>query len=113
MKYQCQKPPAWPCTMSVRLSDCAAISTPTSAKPMAISYDTICAAERMAPRKAYLELDAQPAMITPYTPIEVIAITYSNPALILASTSVSVNGITAHAASAGAMARMGPRTNSP
>jgi hypothetical protein len=31
----------------------------------------------------------------------------------LASTRVSVNGITAHAASAGAMARMGPRMNRP
>jgi hypothetical protein len=40
---------------------------------MAISYDTICAAERIAPRKAYLELDAQPERMMPYTPIEVIA----------------------------------------
>ena len=32
---------------------------------MAISYATICAAERMAPRSAYLELEAQPARITP------------------------------------------------
>jgi hypothetical protein len=51
--------------MSIRFRLCDAISTPTSAKPMAISYDTICAAERIAPRKAYLELDAQPAMTTP------------------------------------------------
>ena len=41
------------------------ISTITSAKPMASSYDTICAAARSAPRNAYLELDAQPARITP------------------------------------------------
>ncbi len=40
---------------------------------MAISYDTICAAERIAPRKAYFEFEAQPAMITPYTPTEVSA----------------------------------------
>jgi hypothetical protein len=63
--YHWCSPPDCPCTMSVRLSDCEAISTPTSAKPMAISYDTICAAERIAPRKAYLELEAQPAMMTP------------------------------------------------
>ncbi|MNN11873.1 hypothetical protein D3C81_1248480 [compost metagenome] len=43
----------------------ATISTVTSAKPMAISYDTICAAARMAPMKAYLEFEAQPARITP------------------------------------------------
>ncbi len=46
-----------------RLRD--AISTPTSAKPIAISYATICAAERMAPKNAYFEFDAQPARITP------------------------------------------------
>ena len=57
--------PACAITMSVRLRLPAAISTPTKAKPIAISYDTICAAERIAPRKAYLELDAQPAMMTP------------------------------------------------
>jgi hypothetical protein len=59
---------------------------------MAISYETICAAERIAPRKAYLELDAQPAMTTPYTPIDVMAMMYSRPASMLASTSLSVNG---------------------
>jgi hypothetical protein len=32
---------------------------------MAISYETICAAERKPPRKAYFEFDAQPAMMTP------------------------------------------------
>ena len=34
-------------------------------KPIAISYDTICAAERIAPRNAYFEFDAQPAMMMP------------------------------------------------
>ena len=43
----------------------AAITTPTSAKPIAISYATICAAERMAPRNAYFELAAQPARMMP------------------------------------------------
>ena len=42
-----------------------AMSTPTSANPIAISYATICAAERIAPRNAYFEFVAQPAMMTP------------------------------------------------
>ena len=85
----------------------AHISTPTSAKPIAISYDTICAAERSAPRNAYFEFDAQPARMMPYTPTDDSASTYSSPALMLDSTSVSVNGTTAHAASAGPSASSG------
>ena len=65
----------------------------------------------MAPRKAYLELDAQPATITPYTPIEVTAMMYSSEASILASTSLGMNGTTAQAASAGAIDRIGPTRN--
>ena len=90
---------------------CEAISTHTSAKPIAISYDTICAAERTAPRNAYLELDAQPAMMMPYMPSEVIVRIYSSPALTLASAMPSSNGTTAHAASAGASAMTGATTN--
>ncbi len=78
---------------------------------MAISYDSICADARMAPRNAYFELDAQPATITPYTSIEVIAITNSRPALIFASATSGPNGITAHAASAGMMVMTGAITN--
>src|SRR6185312_14137252 len=69
-QFQARKPPCWRSTMSPRLRLCEAMITPTKAKPIAISYATICAAERIAPRNAYFELDAQPAMITPYTPIE-------------------------------------------
>src|SRR5690606_19120649 len=61
-----------------------------------------CAAARIAPRKAYLEFDAQPARTTPYTPSEVIASRYSRPALALDSTSCASKGITAQAANAGA-----------
>ena len=82
-----QEPPCCSATMSPRFRLPAAMSTPTSAKPMAISYATICAAERMAPRNAYLEFDAQPARITPYTPTEVSDSTYSRPASISAITS--------------------------
>ena len=70
-QFQDPMPPSWVRTMVPRFMLPVAMSTPTSAKPMAISYATICAAERMAPRKAYFELAAQPAMITPYTLIEV------------------------------------------
>src|SRR5437899_2919486 len=97
--------------MSTRFKLLDTISTPTSAKPMASSYETICAAERIAPRNEYLELAAQPARITPYTPIEVMAMMYSKDALILDTTSVSVNGITAQAASAGPIDSTGASKN--
>src|SRR6478672_9918593 len=42
--------PACAITMSLRLRLPAAISTPTSAKPIEISYETTCAAARIAPR---------------------------------------------------------------
>src|SRR5690606_6479350 len=88
-------------TISDRLRLPAATITPTSAKPIAISYDTICAAARIAPRKAYFELDAQPARMMPYTPSEVIASRYSRPALAFDSTTCASNGITAQAANDG------------
>ena len=52
-------------------------------------------------------------MMTPYTSMEVIAITNSSPALTLASAMSGPNGITTQAASAGMMAIKGPRKNSP
>ena len=42
-------------------------------KPIETSYEIICAAERKAPKKAYLELLAQPPKIMPYTFKEDIA----------------------------------------
>src|SRR5215475_13796189 len=88
-------------TMSDRFIVPAVIITTTSAKPIDTSYDTICAAARIAPRNAYFEFDAQPARITPYTPIDEIAIAYSRPALMSPSTAPAWNGITAHTANAG------------
>ncbi len=67
----------------------------------------------MAPRKAYLEFDAQPAMMTPYTSSEVMAIRNSRPALMLARATSGPKGTTAQAASAGMMVMMGPSTNRP
>src|SRR3989338_3907401 len=112
-RYQLSRPklPFWPFTISLRFMLCEASNTHTSAKPIAISYDTICAAERTAPRKAYFELDAQPAMMMPYTPSEVIASRYNRPAFRLVSTTPSLNGTTAHAASDGASAMIGAMTN--
>ncbi|MDT4831492.1 hypothetical protein FQZ97_650060 [compost metagenome] len=52
-------------------------------------------------------------MITPYTSSEVMAITNSRPALMLASATSGPKGITAHAASAGMMVMMGPSRNRP
>src|SRR4051812_36923275 len=98
--------------MSPRFKLPAAISTPTSAKPIAISYATICAAERIAPRNAYFELDAQPAMMTPYTPIDESDSRYNSPALAFDTTIVADNGITAQAANAGINAIMGAKWNS-
>src|SRR5215207_112844 len=75
VQFQVNQPPRCCSMMSPRFKLPAAMMTPTSAKPIAISYATICAAERIAPRKAYLEFDAQPARMTPYTPTDVSAST--------------------------------------
>src|ERR1700758_4229344 len=63
-------------TMSLRFSEPAQSRTVTITKPIDTSYDTICAAERSAPRNAYFEFDAQPAMMMPYTPSDEIANRY-------------------------------------
>src|SRR6266581_3473956 len=52
-------------TIAERFSDPAHSSTVMKTKPMETSYETICAAERIAARNGYFEFDAQPAMITP------------------------------------------------
>ncbi len=59
-----------------------------------------------------MELEAQPAMMTPYTSTEAIAISSSKPALTFASTVSGPNGITAQQASAGMMVMIGASTNS-
>ena len=61
----------------------------------------ICAAERMPPKKAYLELDDQPPTTKPYTPIAAMAKTNSTPVLTLDMTHSSLTGITAHTAKDG------------
>ena len=66
----------------------------------------------MAPRNAYFELDAQPAMMTPYTPIEVSDSRYSRPASTLATHDLGDSGITAQAANAGTSVITGASRNS-
>src|SRR5882757_8271040 len=110
-QFQAPTPPLCDSTIVPRFMLRVAIRTPTSAKPMAISYATICAADRMAPRKAYFELVAQPAMMTPYTPIEVSDNRYNSPASALETTTSGDNGITAQAANAGMSVIIGASRN--
>jgi hypothetical protein len=86
-----------PCaeTMPDRLSVRANISAPTSAMPIATSYDTICALERKPPSKAYFELEDQPASISASTPTDDTESTNSKPMLMSVMTPQSgANGIT-------------------
>src|SRR6185369_4921997 len=66
----------------------------------------------MAPRNAYLEFEAQPARITPYTPTEVSESTYRRPASTLAIAKFGPIGITAQVAKAGIRVMAGARRNS-
>src|SRR5580693_9310564 len=75
IQYQRSNPHGVFCasTIAVRFSEPTQSSTVMMTKPIETSYDTICAAERNAARNGYFEFEAQPAMITPYTPSEEIA----------------------------------------
>src|SRR5690606_11377718 len=50
-----KRPSFWDMTMSLRLRLDEISSTQISAKPIDTSYDTICAAARIEPRKGYFE----------------------------------------------------------
>ena len=52
-------------TISVKFKDPTHNKTVIIIKPIETSYETICAADLKAPKKAYLELLAQPAIIIP------------------------------------------------
>ena len=52
-------------TISTKFNEPTQSSTVTIIKPIETSYDTICAADRRAPRNGYFEFDAQPAIIIP------------------------------------------------
>src|SRR5690349_15169106 len=98
--------------MSEKFSEPDTIRITTITKPIGISYEIIWAEARIAPMKEYFEFADQPAMMMPYTSIEVIASSSSRPALTLASATSGPKGMTDHAARAGMMVMIGPITNS-
>src|ERR1700712_1965464 len=59
--------------ISCRFSVCVIITTEIIANPAGISYEMICAAERMAPNMEYLLFDPQPAIRMPRVSIEIMA----------------------------------------
>ena len=75
------------------------------------TYDTICAADLIAPKKGYLELEAHPPIIIPYTPNDETAKRYKIPTLMSARTKSSPNGITAHDINANVIVTTGANTN--
>merc|ERR1712025_1240066 len=81
--------------MDVKFKEPAQIKTVIKTNPMLISYEIICAAERIEPKKAYLELLDQPAIIILYTPKEDTAKKYKIPKLKLTITLPIPKGITA------------------
>ena len=65
-------------------------------KPIDTSYEIICAADLKAPKKGYLELLDQPAIMIPYTLNEETAKRYNTPILMSDNTEFLQKGITAH-----------------
>src|ERR1043166_3479201 len=87
-----------PCAATIPDSDSvrANISAPMSDRPIATSYETICALERNAPSNEYFEFDDQPARINASTPTLETASTKSKPMFTSVITPQSgANGITA------------------
>ena len=82
----------------------------TIIKPIETSQDIICAADRKAPKNAYLELLDQPDIIIPYTPKEEIANKYKTPTFKSAYTTPSFNGIIDHEISASKKVKTGAIT---
>src|ERR687884_1120132 len=62
----------WACASTICEVDIvpAVMKTATMDRPIATSYEIICALERRPPSSGYVEPDAQPASTTPYTLIE-------------------------------------------
>ena len=85
--------------------------TPTMMRPSDTSYEIICAADRREARNGYLEFEAQPPMMTPYTSRLETAKMNSTPTLMLAITQPSENGITTNANIASVIDRNGARKN--
>src|SRR5215203_331433 len=101
-----------PCAPTMPDSDNvrANINAPISERPIATSYETICALERSPPSNAYFELDDQPASISASTPTLETASTSSKPMLTSAMTAQSgPNGITEKTMKAEATAMYGAK----
>ena len=60
-------------TISVKFADPVHLNTDTTINPMDTSYQTICAADRNDPKKAYFEFDDHPEIMIPYTDKDEIA----------------------------------------
>ena len=63
--FQFQIQPDCCSTMELRFKVLAISRTVMMIRPIDTSYDTICAAERSAPRNGYFEFEAQPPMMMP------------------------------------------------
>ncbi len=63
--FQFQNQPDCFSTMVDRFIEPASRITVMMIRPIETSYDTICAAERSAPRNGYFEFEAQPPMMMP------------------------------------------------
>src|SRR6478736_664267 len=94
------------------------MKTATIDRPIAISYEITCAAERSAPSSGYVEPLDQPDRMMPYTPIAEQASTTSTPTLRSVSCSavslpametVGPNGTTENARNAGTAETIGAR----
>src|SRR4051794_4103996 len=85
----CGVPCACAATISEVLIDPAVMKTATIDRPMATSYEIICALDRRPPSNGYVEPDAQPASTTPYTLIDEQASSTSTET----GTSVSCNAV--------------------
>src|SRR5690349_18027233 len=81
----------WFCAVTIPDVDIvpAKTNTATIDRPIATSYEIICAAERSPPSSGYVEPDAQPDSTMPYTPSDEHANTTSTPT----GRSVSCNGV--------------------
>jgi len=81
--------------MSIKFNEFEHKITGKIHKLIDISYESICAQERNEPKKAYLELLAQPAIITLYTANEEIDNQISTPELASTITLLRPKGIMA------------------
>lgn len=88
----------WPSTMLEKFRVPEKIRRETRVAPSETSYEILCAAERSPPRKAYLELLDQPALITECTLSDEMAKMYRSPSRKSEILAPSASGKTLHPA---------------